>query len=154
MENWGLVTYREQSLLYDMSRDRFKRKKYVCTTVSHEMGHMWFGNLVTTNWWAEMWINEGLTQYITYHGMEPSDNPALEWTDDTGVKGIYSTANVLGTKILLQKCQFSLVPVRPLFRIYIVPCITRCIDIFLRLINKSGKRRVLKKYAKFQDMKI
>ena len=90
MENWGLVTYREQSLLYDMSRDRFKRKKYVCTTVSHEMGHMWFGNLVTTNWWAEMWINEGLTQYITYHGMEPSDNPALEWTDDTGVKGIYS----------------------------------------------------------------
>jgi aminopeptidase N len=47
MENWGLVTYREQSLLYDMNRDRFSRKYYVCSVVAHEMAHMWFGDFVT-----------------------------------------------------------------------------------------------------------
>ena len=74
MENWGLVTYREQSLLYDMNRDRFDRKYYVCSVVAHEMAHMWFGDFVTCEFWDELWLNEAFASYITYVGLEASDN--------------------------------------------------------------------------------
>jgi len=79
MENWGLVTYREESLLYDMERDPFDRKWYVCSVIAHEMAHMWFGNLITLQWWDEKWINEGFASYFTYNGLEESTNPLLAW---------------------------------------------------------------------------
>ena len=85
MENWGLVTYREQSLLFDMNRDRYSRKSYVCTTIAHEMAHMWFGDYVTCPWWDELWINEAFATYFSFVGLEPSANSKLDWTDDSGV---------------------------------------------------------------------
>jgi len=85
MENWGLVTYREQSLLFDMNRDRFSRKSYVCTTVSHEMAHMWFGDYVTCQWWDELWLNEAFATYFAWVGVEPSEKDSLQWKDETGV---------------------------------------------------------------------
>ncbi|CBY38948.1 unnamed protein product [Oikopleura dioica] len=76
MENWGLVTYREQSLLYDMNRDRFDRKFYVANVVSHEMAHMWFGDFVTCQFWDELWLNEAFATFISYVGLE--ENRDLE----------------------------------------------------------------------------
>ncbi len=70
MENWGLVTYREQSLLFDTMRDRFSRKFYVCSVVAHEMAHMWFGDLVTCPFWDELWLNEAFATYFSYVGLE------------------------------------------------------------------------------------
>lgn len=41
MENWGLVTYREESLLYNPNRDQITNKRRVSTVVSHELAHQW-----------------------------------------------------------------------------------------------------------------
>lgn len=43
MENWGLVTYREQYLLYNESVHLYPRKTDIVTIISHEFGHQWFG---------------------------------------------------------------------------------------------------------------
>jgi aminopeptidase N len=51
MENWGLITYRETSLLYNQNRDTILEKKRVAKVISHELSHQWFGNLVTPAWW-------------------------------------------------------------------------------------------------------
>ena len=91
MENWGLVTYREQSLLYDMNRDRFDRKFYVANVVSHEMAHMWFGDFVTCPFWDELWLNEAFATFISYVGLEEnrdsnnSIKEKLKWDDDSSV---------------------------------------------------------------------
>ncbi|KAL7288625.1 hypothetical protein TKK_0017359 [Trichogramma kaykai] len=66
MENWGLVTYREYGLTYDLSKISATYKRYVETTVAHELVHMWFGNLVTCDWWDYTWLNEAFAEYLSY----------------------------------------------------------------------------------------
>ncbi|CAF1131754.1 unnamed protein product [Adineta steineri] len=58
MENWGLITYRETYLLVDTHISTQKTRQEVALVVAHELAHQWFGNLVTMEWWNDLWLNE------------------------------------------------------------------------------------------------
>ncbi|KRN59609.1 M1 family metallopeptidase [Limosilactobacillus secaliphilus] len=74
MENWGLVTYRESYMLLDPDNATLPQKEHVATTVTHELAHQWFGDLVTMNWWDDLWLNESfanMMEYVCVDHLEP-----------------------------------------------------------------------------------
>uniref|UniRef100_A0A0P5FVD5 Aminopeptidase n=1 Tax=Daphnia magna TaxID=35525 RepID=A0A0P5FVD5_9CRUS len=77
MENWGLLTYGESVLLYDADVSSLDDRQTVVELVTHELAHQWFGNLVTMDWWSDLWLKEGFTSYIECLAAEHVD-PSLE----------------------------------------------------------------------------
>lgn len=79
MENWGLVTFRKTSLLFDEKSTPMNSKKNIAVTVCHELAHMWFGNLVTMEWWDDLWLNEGFATWAATLAIDNYLQDILRW---------------------------------------------------------------------------
>lgn len=65
MENWGLITFREECLLCSKNTT-LAEKQDIVNVICHEIAHQWFGNLVTMEWWTYLWLNESMATYFAW----------------------------------------------------------------------------------------
>ncbi|MGA8087988.1 MAG: M1 family aminopeptidase [Terracidiphilus sp.] len=92
MENFGAITYRETALLVDPKTASINAKTEVALVIAHEMAHQWFGDLVTMQWWDNIWLNEG---FATWMENKPVEAMHPEWDIDQAVaSGMDGTLNL------------------------------------------------------------
>jgi aminopeptidase N len=86
MENTGAIVFRDQFLLVGKDGGSAEHLKQVSQYLAHEIAHQWFGDLVTMQWWDDIWLNEGFATWLERRPMEewkPEWNPRFDEVRDT-----------------------------------------------------------------------
>ena len=79
MENVGCITFREIALLIDEQHSAVGLRDEIAGVITHEMAHQWFGDLVTMQWWDDIWLNEG---FATWMASKPIEAFKPEWHEE------------------------------------------------------------------------
>ncbi|WP_327314361.1 aminopeptidase N [Streptomyces sp. NBC_01235] len=79
MENPGLVTFRDEFVYRSAVTDTERQTRAM--VIAHEMAHMWFGDLVTLQWWDDIWLNESFAEYMGYQTLTEATRFTDTWTD-------------------------------------------------------------------------
>ncbi|MFI9049820.1 aminopeptidase N [Streptomyces sp. NPDC053427] len=79
MENPGLVTFRDEFIYRSAVTDTERQTRGM--VIAHEMAHMWFGDLVTLQWWDDIWLNESFAEYMGYQVLSEATRFTETWTD-------------------------------------------------------------------------
>jgi len=85
MENAGLVTFRDWLLLIDPKAAGETQRRVSSFVIAHEFAHQWFGDLVTMQYWDDIWLNEAFATWMEYRiigGLHPEYKSELELVDD------------------------------------------------------------------------
>jgi alanyl aminopeptidase len=96
MENAGLITFTRAGMLAKPEEETPQFEMRFSSTTTHELGHHWFGDLVTTAWWDDIWLNEAFASWVEAKILVPW-HP--EWRYD--LARLRSTARAMASDALV-----------------------------------------------------
>ncbi len=97
MENWGAITFIDNSLLFNPGVSSPRTREEIFLTVSHEMSHQWTGDLVTMAWWNDIWLNEGFATWMDVKATNHFNPNWQMWPRQQKPRGFVMAQDALAT---------------------------------------------------------
>ncbi len=91
MENWGLITYREAVMLHNPENPSLSTQQLIAIVTAHELAHQWFGNLVTMQWWDDLWLNESFASMMEYIAVDAVHPEWQMWEEYVSSDAVIAT---------------------------------------------------------------
>ncbi len=152
MENWGAITFRESLLLYDENNSSTRTKQLIAEVISHELAHQWFGNLVTMQWWNDLWLNESFATFMATKILDvfhPEWNLWDQFVDDS-INGAMTMDSLRSTHPIDVEVR-SPSQVQEIFDAISYDkggCVLRMLEDFVGPVTfRTGLRRYLRRFA-------
>ena len=148
MENWGLVTFREEYVLLQNKYDNLEKIK-ILEVIYHEIAHQWFGNLVTLKTWNDLWLNESTATFFSWMALndefEKYDIPEMYWLLEN--KKLFIMDGITNTHPILLNTHEDINPSELFDEITYAKgnCV---INYICGLIGKNNFRKSISKYLK------
>ncbi|KAL0947133.1 hypothetical protein HGRIS_013264 [Hohenbuehelia grisea] len=153
MENWGLITGRTVALLLNPESGDILAKKQVATTQSHEVAHMWFGNITTMEWWNYLYLNEG---FATLMGeVIIADKVFPEWkVNSEFISGHLNRALALDSKLSSHPIEVECPDANHISQIFDALSYSKAASVLRMLSNYVGEDRFLKGVSIYLKKKL
>lgn len=138
MENWGCIVYLHYALMAPKFSD-IKERKNIARTTAHELSHMWFGNLVTMDWWDDIWLNEGFARFMEFECLN-SIKPELDiWSKY--IELIYQSAMEIDEKNTTHPVRLQVPSPRNINEIFDTISYAKGASVIRMLSNYVGKHK-------------
>jgi aminopeptidase N len=151
MENWGAITYNDQTLLVS-AVSALADKQTVFSVQAHEMAHQWNGDLVTMGWWDDIWLNESFASWMAAKETDRRHPEWKWWEEQDGEKEAAMQADARASSHPIQVHVTDELQVTNAFDHVITyakgQAILRMLESYLRPDTfRSGIRRYMKAHA-------
>ena len=147
VENLGCIVFINYALLYGHFQSIFE-KKLISRTCCHELSHMWFGNLVTMEWWDDIWLNEGFARIFEYLCLNSFEDKKMKYWDNF-MELIYESAITADERISTHPIKVSVPSAREIDNIFDVISYAKGASVIRMLYYYLGEdlfRESIRKY--------
>ncbi len=150
MENWGAIFFRDSAILAHPKLSSAKARRRVAEVVAHEIVHQWFGDLVTMEWWNDLWLNEAFATWLAYKVVDDWKPGWRMWQSfERGKRGALAVDALKNTRPISSKVE-SVAQIEAQFDMLTYEkggAILRMLENFLgEKTFRAGLRRYIAKY--------
>lgn len=148
MENWGAIFFRDSRLLLDQEIASTTTQRGVANVVTHEIVHQWFGNLVTMEWWDDLWLNESFATWLACKIVDQWRPEWRSWVEFQHEKEIPLALDALESTRPIRASVASSAQIEEMFDVLTYEKGAACLRMIEQFLGEGPFREGIRQYIK------
>lgn len=153
MENWGAIFFRDSRLLLDETLASTGTQRGVANVITHEIVHQWFGNLVTMEWWDDLWLNEAFATWLAVKIVDQWRPEWNSWVEFQQEKQIPLGVDALQSTRPIQAKVTSAAQIEEMFDALTYEKGAACLRMIEQFLGEEAFRKGIRDYMKAHQYK-
>jgi len=148
MENWGAIFFRDSCLLLDKETASTTAQRRIANVLTHEIVHQWFGNLVTMEWWDDLWLNESFATWLACKIVDQWRPEWHSWVEFQQEKEIPLALDALESTRPIRASVASSAQIEEMFDALTYEKGAACLRMMEQFLGEEAFREGIRKYIK------